>query len=82
MSIDFRLEMAEQPRRILHFVDYDRRGVALEKALRLFFSLFRFGGEVEGDEGVVGKEVAECGGFSGLVCAGEDKDGARLCRVL
>jgi hypothetical protein len=55
MGINGHLEIAEEPGRILYLVDYDRCGMVLEEALRLLFGLLGFGGEIEGDEPVIGK---------------------------
>lgn len=47
VGIYFCLEVAEQPGRILHFINDDWRWMTAKKACRILFCLFRFGWQVE-----------------------------------
>ena len=78
LAIDRRLQMAEEPGRVLHLVDDHGRRVAREKRAGIALGLFRLARQIERDEAVVGKQPAHQAGLPGLSGAGQ-YDG-RPCR--
>jgi hypothetical protein len=63
----------------LHLINDHWRGVAAKEALRLFFGLFGFGGEVEGYELVVREEPSKGGSLAGLAGTGQHHHGTGPC---
>ena len=76
-AVHRRLQMPEEPGRVLHLVDDHRRRMAREKGARVAFRLLRLARQVEGDEGVAGEQPAHQARLPGLAGAGQHDDGPR-----
>ena len=71
VGVDGHLQVPEQPRRVLHFVDDDRRRMRREKTLRVGFGLLGHAGQVQTDQPVFGEQHAQQSGFADLAGSGD-----------
>jgi hypothetical protein len=76
------LEVPEQARRILDLINEHGRRMTLEKRSRFLFSLFSFGGEVEGDQPMFREQAQKGGGLAGLSGSGQHDHRPRSCGAL
>jgi hypothetical protein len=81
MGIHGHLQVAKDAGRILNLInDYGGR-IALKETLRFLLGLLGFGGEIEGHERVIRKQVPESRGLAGLPGTGQDDHRPRLRRA-
>src|SRR5208337_5368264 len=77
VGIHGHLEVPEQSGRILDLIDKDGRRMTPEKSARFLFSLFSFGGKVEGNKRVFREQTQRGGGLAGL--SGSSQHDHRPC---